>query len=319
MSWRTIYIKNDQNMRVENNSLIVTGDQEKLKFYIKDIDTIIIDNTRTNISIPAIIELNKENIPIIINNRSHDPSSLILNLSGHHNPLKNFNMQLELSLRDKQRIWKQIIIQKIINQKNLLTDLKNKINLSKDDLEKMKIYLKKVNQGDTKNMEAVAAKFYFKKLFGIYHYFVRRDDNPINGALNYGYKILASRISSSIVKFGLNPAIGFKHKDQLNYFNLTYDLIEPFRPLIDWIVYENNELIQNDHLELIIRIRLIKVLSLEVIIDGKVTKVRHAIDIMIKSIISFLENKKENLLLPELHLPLNLREKEKNELQGIPF
>ncbi|BDV03524.1 MAG: CRISPR-associated endonuclease Cas1 [Candidatus Hepatoplasma scabrum] len=319
MSWRTVYIESDQNLKIKNNSLIIEGRDEKIKLFLQDIDIIIIDNTRTNISIPTIIECTKHNIPIIIDNNYHDPSAIILNLSGHHNPLKNFNKQLNLSLRDKQRIWKQIIIQKIANQRNLLVDLKTKINCSDDDLEKMKIYLKRVNQGDTQNMEAVAAKLYFQKLFGIYGEFARKGPNAINGALNYGYKILASRISSAIIKFGLNPTLGFNHKDQLNYFNLTYDLIEPFRPFIDWIVHDNNQLIQDDKLELILRIKLIKVLSLDVIIAGKITKIKNAIDMMVKSIISYLEGKRDDLILPELHLPLNIRKKLENEEQGISF
>ncbi|BDV02176.1 MAG: CRISPR-associated endonuclease Cas1 [Candidatus Hepatoplasma vulgare] len=304
MNWRTVFIQTDQNIKIKNNSLIIRGmeNEENIPIYLDDIGIIIIDNYKTNITIQTLIELTNRNIPLMINNLSHDPVGLLLALHGHHKPLQNFNLQLELNQREKDKFQQQIIKQKIENQKILMQYLGS----SKINIEKMDNYHNDVIQGDKRNRESSAARLYFISLFG--SGFIRFQDNAINKSMNYGYKVLASKISSAIVKAGLHPSLGFFHKTANNYFNLTYDLIEPYRPLLDFIIVENNEILLNEKdetISLIMRAKLVSVLDQNVIINNQITKVRHAIDITIKSIISYFKNNEKELMLPKISFNKN--------------
>lgn len=297
MSWKTIHINSKQHLKIKNNNLIVKSDEEEISFYMEDLDVLIIDNYQTNITVPTLIELISKNVSVIINNKSHDPAGLLLSFSGHHKPLENFSKQLNLTSREKQRFQQQIIIQKIKNQKNLMEYLKVK----KDSLNKMDLYIKQVIQGDKYNREAAAARIFFRSIYG--SSFVRFSDDSINKALNYGYKVIASKISSCLVKYGLNPSLGFFHKTKDNYFNLTYDLIEPFRPLVDYFTNKYNEFLitSEGNLNLLLRIKFAEMLDEYIIINNHTTKVRNAIEEMIRSIISYFNKTNDELLMPEIY------------------
>jgi len=58
----------------------------------------------------------------------------------------------------------------------------------------------------------------------------------INALLNYGYSVLAGEISKFVCGIGLDPYFGFMHKSHNGFQPLVYDLIEPFRWLVEWAV-----------------------------------------------------------------------------------
>ncbi|WP_415280824.1 CRISPR-associated endonuclease Cas1 [Candidatus Nitrososphaera sp. FF02] len=60
----------------------------------------------------------------------------------------------------------------------------------------------------------------------------------INGLLNYGYSVLASEIARFVHGLGLDPYYGFYHKADTSFQALVYDLIEPFRWLVEYAVYK---------------------------------------------------------------------------------
>jgi CRISPR-associated protein Cas1 len=98
-------------------------------------------------------------------------------------------------------------------------------------------YVGEIRDGDVTNREGHAAKIYFNELFG--KNFTRDDETIINFALNYGYSILRSAISRSIVSKGLHPSISIFHHSIYDAFALSDDLMEPFRPIIDDFVFKN--------------------------------------------------------------------------------
>ena len=84
-----------------------------------------------------------------------------------------------------------------------------------------------------------AAKVYFNSLFG--KKFSRDNENNINSALNYGYAVLLSTINKEVINNGYLTQIGIHHKNEFNPFNLSCDLMEPFRIIIDSFVYYNQD------------------------------------------------------------------------------
>ena len=126
-----------------------------------------------------------------------------------------------------------IVKNKILNQFNLLQKIKSKqANL-------VKSYIEEVGVGDKTNREGHAAKVYFNALFG--KSFTRGDGSNIDIALNYGYAVLLSTVSKEIVNNGYLTQLGIHHKNEFNPYNLSCDLMEPFRIVIDSFVYYNKD------------------------------------------------------------------------------
>ena len=147
--------------------------------------------------------------------------------------VKKIKKQIAWNEEYAQGVWTQIVCQKILNQANLLKKYKF------DSYEKLSGYVREMEFFDSTNREGHAAKVYFNALFG--NDFVRNSDDSINAALNYGYAILLSTINKEIINNGYLTQLGIHHKNEFNEFNLTCDLMEPFRIVIDNFVYYNQE------------------------------------------------------------------------------
>ena len=170
-----------------------------------------------------------EGIPLIILGKNYQPSGMLLSFIGHVRQTEIQYLQIEQKKPLYKNIWQSIIQEKIKNQSRVL-DLFHKDNPI-NGLHKF------VLSDDSDNKEGTAAKLYFKSLFG--SDFIRnRDMNGINSFLNYGYAIIRAALARYVVAAGLNPAYGIKHHNKLNPFCLVDDLIEPFRPLVDALVFQ---------------------------------------------------------------------------------
>ncbi|KDE45665.1 type II CRISPR-associated endonuclease Cas1 [Metamycoplasma hyosynoviae] len=222
-------------------NLILYKEKQKISIPTKNIDTVIFENQNSTITLPLINELVNKGVNIIICDKQHLPNSLIIPLQGHYNS-KILQNQILWDSDFKNSVWTRIINLKILNSLNLLKKLKL---LNSDDEDTLLNYAKNIKFMDSTNREAHAAKLYFKLLFG--NKFNRQDDNNlINRYLNYGYSILMSYITRSIISKGYDCRIAIFHKSFNNYYALSTDLMEPFRCLIDKLVYEyfkNNELV----------------------------------------------------------------------------
>ncbi len=171
----------------------------------------------------------EEGIPLIILGKNYQPNGMLLSFVGHVRQTEIQYLQIEQKKPLYKKIWQSIIQEKIKNQSRVL-DLFHRPNPIGD------LY-KFVLSGDTDNKEGMAAKLYFKSLFG--PEFVRdRDLNGINAFLNYGYAVIRAALARYVVASGLNPGYGIEHHNKLNPFCLVDDLIEPFRPLVDTLVVQ---------------------------------------------------------------------------------
>lgn len=291
MSWKTLLIENENNFRIKNNQLIVNIKDNKISYELDKIDSIIVDNTQTTFTTPSLLSVSENNIPLIINDKTHSPKAIVLPLTGSVNVLKNLLLQINQVQRSKDNAWNKIIQSQIENQINFLREF----NVNEETIKEFELLRKRVVRGDEHNIEAICSKKYFAKMFGVD--FIRVKQNPINSAYNYGSKIIAAKISSVLISHGLNPILGIHHKGQMNSFNLAYDFIEPFRPLIIYIVAKNRKYIDFE-LNLTIRKILVNILNYPVKINNKYIRVKHAINWMIKSYISYLENSAIDFYLP---------------------
>lgn len=271
MSWRTVVITKHVKLSYKNGYLIVRGEQEQM-IHLSEIHTLLIDTTRAVLTAYLISELLKQKIKVIFCDEKRQPESEIVPYYGAHNTSKKIKAQLAWSISAQQEIWTAVIAEKIQQQQRLL----NKLGLPA--AQKLKNYLADLQLYDVTNREGHAAKVYFNALFG--KDFVRESDDTINIALNYGYTILLSTFNKEIVSQGYLTQIGLKHTNQFNYFNLSSDLMEPFRPVVDALVYNN----MNDTFDTAYKLQLVNLLNEQVIIQGQKHFVTMAIHLYLKSV-----------------------------------
>lgn len=283
MSWRTVVITKHVKLSYKNGYLIVRGEQEQM-IHLSEIHTLLIDTTRAVLTAYLISELMKQKIKVIFCDEKRQPESEIVPYYGAHNTSKKIKAQLAWSISAQQEIWTAVIAEKIQQQQRLL----NKLGLPA--AQKLKNYLADLQLYDVTNREGHAAKVYFNALFG--KDFVRESDDTINIALNYGYTILLSTFNKEIVSQGYLTQIGLKHTNQFNYFNLLSDLMEPFRPVVDALVYNN----MNDTFDTAYKLQLVNLLNEQVIIQGQKHLVTMAIHLYLKSVFKALDEGNPQLI-----------------------
>ena len=296
MSWRSVIITQPTKLSVKNRQLKITQDEE-YSIPMEDISSIVLETPQINISSKVMSLMAENKIVMYSCDDKHIPNGIFIPFAPHSRQLKILKNQLECSESFNKRCWQKIVIKKVLNQSRVLK-LSEK-NIMGEHLENI---AKKVNSGDTTNMEAIAAKGYFSTLYG--KGFNRNYDNIYNAALNYGYSIIRGAIARTIVSYGYMPSIGIHHKSELNNYNLADDFIEPFRPIVDlWVKLNINEEIEFDKY---VRANLVNLLNVNVRIQGKLQSVNNAINIMIASYTTAINQKDyKKLELPEV-LPLEI-------------
>ncbi len=250
---RTILIENKTSITVKNAQLVLSNESRNATIPIEDIGFIVIDNPEVYLSIPAMNLMIENNAAIIVCGNNHLPTGLFLNLDSHHIQQQIFKSQLEASAPLKKKLWQQTIIEKIANQGQLLEKITDKSN-------HFDFLSKKVLSGDTTNMEAIAASYYWKSFFEI-EFKRERYGNYPNNFLNYGYAILRAATARALSGSGLLNTLGIHHKNKYNAFALADDIMEPFRPIIDEKVYQIMQKYDEQELNTAIKSELLTTLT----------------------------------------------------------
>ena len=292
MGFINLFVGSETAFRLKNKQLylrnISSGDD--ITYPIEDINSVMIENNLSVISVQCINKLVENNVIVYLCDDKHLPSTYVLGYNSFYKNLDVYRKQVSISKPFGKQLWRTIVKSKIINQSKVLDFVDVSNNLS--------IYADQVKSGDADNIESVVANKYFKLLFG--KAFARRSDNLINSALNYGYAILRGAIARSVVAHGLQPFIGLHHINQLNNFNLVDDLIEPFRPVVDLYVANNFDDNTEDILTRDMKISLLSLLTSDVDINGAVYDISTAIDMYVSSFVQSISTEKDVLKLPIL-------------------
>lgn len=233
MSFRTVVITKQSKISYKNRFLVVKQGIDEKYIHLSEIDTIIVDSISVSMTSYLLKELAENKINIIFCDDKHNPFGELKSFYSRHNSSKKITEQAKWTAKKKDELWLEIVKNKITNQALLLNKLKSKnYNLVLSYVDEVKI-------GDKTNREGHAAKVYFNSLFG--KNFVRNDSDNINSALNYGYAVLLSTVNKEVINNGYLTQLGIHHKNEFNEFNLSCDLMEPFRIIIDNFVYFNRE------------------------------------------------------------------------------
>ncbi|MBN4083656.1 type II CRISPR-associated endonuclease Cas1 [Mycoplasma sp. CSL10137] len=266
------------------NNLIVKNSQGKITIPTNDIETVIFENTRINISMPLINKLIEQGVNIIFCDHRHLPIAQIIPFSGYFDN-KVFNTQINWNYEYKGKTWKHIVELKIINSKNLIKSI---IPNSFEVVTKLTEYQKDIKLYDLSNREGHAAKVYFNLLFGKDF---KRDKNIakdfINICLNYGYTVMIAYVSRALVSKGFDNRIGIFHKRFDNNIPLACDIVEPIRCYVDKITYEIIKLQKEDNNINFkdFKKRFFEGLQEHIVVNSKRIKVVDYINLLIKGLL----------------------------------
>lgn len=289
---QTLIFSNPVSLSLKYNQLEITFKDtgEIITRPIEDIGIVMIENPMVHITIPLLNALANNNVGVVFCDNKFMPNSMLMPLETNTIQQEIYRIQFEASQPTKKRIWKDIIENKIRNQSVLLDKLGLDGNL-------LKPYYMNVLSGDSDNREGAAAKVYWKQIFG--EQFIRnRNGSPPNSLLNYGYTILRAAVSRALLGSGLFPAIGIFHRNRYNAFPLADDVMEPYRPFVDFAVKQIYDFSANDELNKENKEFLIRVLFSDVKIKKQIRPLQIALSITTASLTKAFKDKKENIVFP---------------------
>ena len=295
---RTLYFGNAAYLSLSNNALIVvypeTGEEKKAS--IEDIGLVILDHNRITITQPLLNALLENNAAILSCDKKHMPIGMWLNLNGNYTQQEHWHNQIKVSEAKKNKLWKQIIKQKIRNQAALIA-AKGK------EVQNMLHWADSVKSGDPNNYEARAAAYYWKTIFVDYVHGFKRgryEDDP-NHLLNYGYAILRAIVARALVASGLLPSFGIHHKSSYNAYCLADDVMEAYRPFVDSLVLQ---ILQEDRddieLTSTIKLRLLQIPVMDITISNRLSPLMVAVQQTTSSLYKCYTGEQTKLKLPLL-------------------
>ena len=225
MSWRTVVITRQAKLEEKLNYLYVRDAESTTKIHLSEISVLMIESTAVSLTASLLCELSKRKIKVIFCDEKRSPQSELVSYNDGYDTSLKLKKQIAWTEDFKKAVWTEIVREKILMQANLLYEMK------KEECDMLYRYIDEICLGDSTNREGHAAKVYFNSLFG--KDFTRQNDSPTNAALNYGYSLILSCFNREIVALGYTTKLGLFHDNMFNCFNLSSDLMEPFRPLVD--------------------------------------------------------------------------------------
>lgn len=261
---RTLFFSNPCRLSVKDKQMVVllTETGETKTATVEDLGFVVLEHQQISISLPLLDKLVKNNVAVVFCDRAYHPASMLLNLNGHHLQQELFSHQIKAGTPLKKNLWKQTVEFKIRNQAGLLKMLGKEFN-------KVSYFAANVKSGDTENREGTAARAYWPLLFGVSFIRERYGISP-NNMLNYAYAVLRAAVARALAGSGLLATLGIHHHNRCNAFCLADDVMEPYRPFVDGLVYRlYNTIEDTSELTTEIKMQLLEILTVDVKLSGQ--------------------------------------------------
>lgn len=295
MAWKGVHLTKAARLSLADGQCCVKQDEGEVRIAIEDLAWIVVDTPQATLSSALIAACMEAGVAIVFTDSRHTPSGLALPFHRHHRQGAVARLQVEAKESLKNRLWQTIIRRKIQNQAAVLAEF------GKADAATLKEIARHVEPGDPENVEARAARFYWGRLFDDY---IRDDpDDRRNKLLNYGYAVVRAGVARALVAAGLIPAFGLAHDGAANAFNLADDLVEPFRPFVDRLAFNNIADGSGKDSDLTVEDRrtMAGALLIDARTGGDVVTLLVAAETVAQSLVrAFEDEKADRLLLPQL-------------------
>lgn len=279
MSWRTVIISERAKLDYRMGYLVVRGTDTK-KVLVDEIKILLVENPAVSLTGCLIEVLVEKKVKVIFCDSKRNPNAELVPHHGSHDSSAKIKLQYAWNDDIKARIWREIISEKIRKQEEFLKEIGKS-----EEANLLSSYIGQVELMDASNREGHAAKVYFNALFGMK--FTRSEESPINAALNYGYSIILSAFNREIALNGYLTQLGLFHSNMFNHYNLGCDFMEPFRILVDRLVYSEIPVEfgkEEKHY-------MWNVLEQNILIDGSRQSVSNAIKIYTRSLFDAINEK----------------------------
>lgn len=232
MGWRTVVVCNHSKLSYRNNHLLYQSAEKSEQIHLSEIDSLVLETTNISITTMLLKCLVDWKIAVIFCDDKALPLASLVPFNIRYDSSLCLRKQLAWEKSKKENAWLQILRQKIANQAALLS--KFSFYTESDNVKR---YALIIQISDHNNCEAHAARMYFNTLYG--NKFSRQLNNDINASLDFGYSLILSLFAREVATSGCILQFGLQHSNQFNPYNLASDLMEPFRVLVDEIVYAN--------------------------------------------------------------------------------
>jgi CRISP-associated protein Cas1 len=207
----------------------VDGEEGLRTIPLEDVASIIITSFSATVHSKLLIEAARHGIALILC-EAFQPVSIMLPANRSTDTLLT-RAQLDITGREKETLWRRTVNAKTKNQLLLAEHLApNDPKLDE---------LRKIVAGGHEHKEAMAARTHwgiFGRALEIPDFTRERELDGVNALLNYGYAVLLSTVLQKLFGVGMDPTFGIFHATRENATPLAYDLMEPFRPCVDWRV-----------------------------------------------------------------------------------
>jgi CRISPR-associated protein Cas1 len=232
MAWRGLHISRPSRLSLADGQCIIAQDSGETRLALEDIAWIILDTPQATLSTPLLAASMEAGVAVIITDERHHPSGMVLPFHRHHRQAEVASLQVAAGGPLRHRLWGSLVQAKIRNQACVLDRCARSATA-------LRAMAERVAPGDPDNIEARAARHYWGSLFPK---FVRENpEDRRNAMLNYGYAVMRAAVARGLVAAGLLPALGLHHASALNPFNLADDVLEPFRPIVDLLVWNMSD------------------------------------------------------------------------------
>ncbi|WP_417889165.1 type II CRISPR-associated endonuclease Cas1 [Xanthomarina gelatinilytica] len=294
---RTLFFGNPAYLSTRNEQLVVNfpeGDTDEKSIPIEDLGYVVLEHPQITITNGLLMKLLQNKTAVITCDKQHLPNGFLQPLVGHSEQTERIRQQLNASVPLKKQLWQQTVTAKVANQaKHLLKQGKNAL--------KLKRWAQEVRSGDVGNIEAIAAAYYFQNLFDEVEGFSRNQKGVApNNLLNYGYAILRAITARALLSSGLLPSVGIFHSNKYNAFCLADDVMEPYRPFVDALVYHIVESgYSTEEIDKKIKSELLLIPAMDVIIDGKQSPLMVAMSRTTNSLYECFAGVSRRVLYPE--------------------
>jgi CRISP-associated protein Cas1 len=292
MVWRSVIISQPAKLKREHFALLVEQEQSA-RVPFEDIAVIVLNNREITLTHPVLSACAEYGIGLYATGDNHQPSGIFLPFQSHSRATRMLRLQLDLDKPTGKRAWAAIVQAKINNQMICMK------TLNAGDHERLASLSRRVRSGDTGNMEAQAAAYYFPQIMG--RSFHRSQEVWANAALDYGYAVMRGACARALVAHGMLPTLGLFHSSEQNAFNLADDLIEPYRAIVDLHVATNRKTDESGEPSPADKVALVGLLNVDVEMPRGVMSVLASVEQAAESLARLYDGGSEQILeMPRL-------------------
>jgi len=294
---RTLYFGNPAYLHKNLMQLKVihpTDHTELGSIPLEDIGVVVLDHPQITITHALMAALIERNVALISCDEKHLPVGLMLPLDGNTIQTERFRTQIDASEPLKKNLWAQTVKAKIENQAEVL-------KRAGIDNKRLLALVPQIQSGDPDNIEGRAASVYWKLLFEDLPFVRDRFGTMPNAQLNYGYAIIRAIVARALVGSGLLPTLGIHHSNKYNAYCLADDVMEPYRPFCDWLVYQmlKNGEITNEEITREHKAKLLSLASVDVLMDGKKSPLMVGLPRTSNSLVECYQGLRRKIVYPE--------------------